>query len=162
MLLHTFSPKLSPLVEYLEALTAPADLDRLVELLSAVEITREDLGTSVSFKDDCYARNRVALTDWVELVTLCWKPGQRSCIHDHRGAACAFRVIEGSGTEQRYELNKAGNVTPTTARPIPEDTICAAYDADIHEVVNTSDTDLITLHIYTPPLEDWNKYERCD
>ena len=159
MLLQTLSPRLAPLAEYLESLTAPAELATLTRLLGEVRITRADLGPSVHFTPEKYARNRVALTDWFELVTLCWLPSQSSCIHDHTGAACAFRVIEGEGIEQSFARNPDGTVRPISQRPMPEGFICGAKDADIHQVVNQSGRDLITLHIYTPPLAKWNMYE---
>lgn len=162
MLLHTLSPRLAPLVEYLDSLTGPADLKTLTRLLRSVDVTRQDLGESVHFLTDGYARNRVALTEWYELVTLCWRAGQSSCIHDHAGAACAFRVIEGTGYEQRFAQREDGLVEPTTARVLTQGHICAAWDTDIHQIVNRSGCDLITLHIYTPPLEKWNTYKAVE
>jgi hypothetical protein len=39
--------------------------------------------------------------------------------------------------------------------------VCAAEDADIHQVANmqAAGTDLITLHIYSPPIRKMNTYE---
>jgi hypothetical protein len=39
--------------------------------------------------------------------------------------------------------------------------VCAAEDADIHQVANmqAAGSDLITLHIYSPPIRKMNTYE---
>jgi len=145
--------KLEPLVEYLDSLTGRADLSVLEDLLANLEIGRSDLEPVCHFKRDCYQRNRIKATAWYELVALCWRPGQKSQIHDHASSSCAFRVIEGTVTERRFEKLADGRVRPVARTLIGPGEICAAQDEAIHEVCNLSDTDdLVTLHIYSPPL----------
>ena len=155
------SRKLSPLIEYLNSLTQPADLSTLCTLLSDLEITRADLGRHVHFENDHYARNIVAQNEWFELVCVCWKPGQRTPIHDHRSSSCAFLVVEGDATEVVFEQGPDHTLgaegAPAVRRP---GYICASWDADIHEVINNSDRDLITLHIYSPALSHIRIYAR--
>ena len=144
---------LQSLVEYLEELKEPASLSRLESLLQSTHMRREDFGSFCRFSDRTYRRNVIARSTWFDLLLLCWRPGQRSPIHDHRGSACAFRVIEGVGTETRFELTGEGrNVRAIERCRMPEGFICAAYDDDIHDVVNATDRDLITLHVYSPRL----------
>ncbi len=150
--------KLEPLVDYLDSLSERADLSTLERLLADVDVSRSDLRSVCRFKDECYQRNRIRATDWYELVALCWRPGQKSPIHDHASSSCAFRVVEGVVTERRFEVIEggadAGKVRPVAETTIPPGSICAAEDEAIHEVCNRSGTeDLVTLHIYSPPLK---------
>ena len=148
------SSKLEPLVAYLDSLTGRADLSVLEELLQRAEVSREDLKAVCKFKCECYQRNRIKATEWYEMVALCWRAGQKSPIHDHASSSCAFRVIEGTVTERRFEKNPDGKVRPVERNTLAPGSICAAEDDAIHEVRNDDpEGDLVTLHIYSPPLK---------
>jgi len=153
--------KLAPLCDYLASLTGPPDLTLIEDLLTDLDLTREDLAPHVRFNrtSEHYRRTRVASSGWYELLVVCWAPGQRSAIHDHAGSACAFRVIEGKGSETVFEPDDDGTVTPVDAALLTEGTVCASIDEDIHQVANdTDDQDLITLHLYAPSLASMNTY----
>lgn len=153
--------KLNDLIDYLNSLEAPADLDTLKRLLGDLDVTRDDLGRCVHFECDHYARNKVASSPWYEMVCVCWKPGQRTPIHDHRASSCAFLVVEGVATEVLFELGDDGKLSDES-QPYPRETgyICASWDADIHEIVNDTNEDMITLHIYSPALSQLHIYSR--
>lgn len=145
---------LVPLLDYLRQLAAPASLGTLESLLHRTRMRREDFGRFCRFGHRTYTRNIIARSKWFDLALLCWRPGQRSPIHDHRHSACAFRVIEGEGTETHYRLNPdKKTVTREECHIMPQGYICAAHDGDIHEVSNETDSDLITLHAYSPRLK---------
>lgn len=153
------SEKLTPLLEKLDALTERAPLAMLREELSRLDITRADLGGACRFSDDHYRRNIIKRTDEYELVALCWKPGQRTPIHDHVGSTCGLLVVEGDATETRYELDADGVARRAGRSVIPQGSVCASQDDDIHEVANLTDRDLITLHCYSPPINQFHRYE---
>ena len=153
-------PKLRALLNYLDSLTGRADLAVLSRLLDQLEITRADLAPACRFCDDTYQRNIIKESPWYELVCLCWRSGQRTPIHDHRGSSCAFRVIEGSALEIRFDVTPSGLLRCSGSFDSPPGTICASHDADIHQVLNAQPAgqDVITLHIYSPPLKSFRKY----
>jgi cysteine dioxygenase len=153
-------PKLRDLIAYLDSLTARADLDILASLLKRLNITRNDLAAACTFCEERYARNIIKESPWYELVCLCWRGGQRTPIHDHRGSSCAFRVVEGTALEIRFELTPSGLLRCSGSFDSPPGTICASHDADIHQVLNAQPAgqDVITLHIYSPPLKSFRKY----
>lgn len=154
-------PKLAELIEYLDGLDGRANLGKLSRLLSALKITRKDVAPACVFGEKGYRRNRIAASDHYELLALCWRSGDRTPIHDHQGVSCAFRVVEGTGTEIRFAGTPSGLVCPTQAVLMKAGYVCAAEDADIHQVANMQapGTDLITLHIYSPPIRKMNTYE---
>ena len=158
--LQSALPKLQPLLEYLDALTEPADLATLRKLLEELDITRADLAPACEFDDADYRRILIKDSKWYEVVCICWKSGQRTPIHDHQGTSCAFRVIEGIATETKFERSPSGLVYPTSSEHQGAGYICASSETDIHQVANIQGegSELINLHIYSPHLRDFNLY----
>ncbi len=154
-------PKLAKLITYLGSLNGRADLRVLTGLLDEVRITRADILPACIFGTGGYRRNTIAESKWFELLALCWRSGHCTPIHDHAGVSCAFRVIEGTGTEIRFQTTPSGLICPVATIPMPPGYVCAAADADIHQVANmqTPGTDLITLHIYSPPIAKMKTYK---
>lgn len=153
-------PALAELIRYLDGLTARADLRILRRLLARLVVTRRDLEPACRFGVQAYRRNPVARSDWYELLVLCWRSGHGTPIHDHRGSSCAFRVIEGVGTEIRFERTASGHVCPIRAISMEPGYVCAAQDDMIHQVANfqAPGRNLITLHIYSPPIRRMHTY----
>lgn len=153
--------KLAPIIAYLDALTGRADLGVLSRLLTELDLSRTDIQSSCIFGLKGYKRNTISRSDWYELLALCWHSGDRTPIHDHQGVSCAFKVIQGTGTEIRFRPTPSGLICPTTATEMAPGYLCAANDADIHQVANfqAMGQDLITLHIYSPPIKKMNTYE---
>ncbi len=154
-------PELAKIVDYLESLGERADLETLHELLKQVDVSREDFGCACRFGTKAYKRNTVARGEWFELVCLCWSSGHCTPIHDHEGSSCAFRVIEGQGTEIRFAMTDSGLVMPVETNLMDPGYICTADDGAIHQIANLQapGIDLITLHVYTPALSGINTYQ---
>ena len=159
----------APLRRLFEHLDAAADGGELPLDLLRVELEQLDSGTQMlapfwMFDAGTYRRNLIRRTATYEALLLCWLPGQRSPIHDHRGSGCAFRVIDGVVTETIYERAKGSElVCAASMRWLPPGTICASREFDIHEVANMQpQADLVTLHLYSPPLSDVNLYRSAD
>ena len=154
-------PKLAPLISYLDSLTSRADLKTLSDLLSKANITRADILPVCQFGAGGYKRNTIAESRWFELLALCWRSAHCTPIHDHSGVSCAFKVIEGTGTEIRFMPTPSGLICPAATTLMTPGYICSAADADIHQVANMQPpgTDLITLHIYSPPIDKMRTYK---
>ena len=97
-------------------------------------------------------------------MVLCWRGGQRTPIHNHAGSVCGFRVREGTGTETIFESTPSGVIKAVSAHDLPVGTINATQDSDIHQVSNcqAAGEDLITLHVYSPPLLRMDTYSLTD
>lgn len=153
-------PKLFELIDYLDSLESRADLVILERLLTETDITRADISSACIFGAKTYRRNRISESPWYELLALCWRSGQRSPIHDHAHSSCGFRVIEGMVTETRFVRTASGLICPTDTRRCQRGFVACMQDADIHQVSNLEapDADLVTLHIYSPPLRRMKRY----
>ena len=153
-------PKLRPLVAYLDTLTARASIERLEELLGASDATLEDVHDFVRFEPGQYQRNLVALGPWYEVLVICWRSGQRSPIHNHAQSTCGLKVLSGVCTETLFAHSACGQVVALSSHECEAGHLCASEDEDTHQVSNLQapGVDLVTLHIYSPPLRRMKKF----
>ncbi len=72
--------------------------------------------------------------------------------------------LAGAASETLFKRNAAGLIYATSTRHLSEGAVCGSQDSDIHQVSNLQDDgeDLITLHIYSPPLLLMNIYSLTD
>jgi cysteine dioxygenase len=157
-------PALAKLFAELDRYDAQIPVEVLRAGLQQLEISLADVRRWAQFGRERYQRNLMHAGPAYEALLLCWSAGQRSPIHDHRGSACAFRVIEGTAAETQFERTADGLVFATRTHDMPEGTICATFDADVHQVSNlqAAGKPLITLHIYSPALRVCNVYSLLD
>ncbi|MBS0658357.1 MAG: cysteine dioxygenase family protein [Verrucomicrobia bacterium] len=153
-------PKLLPLVEYLDQLRSRADLKRLEALLAQSQATLEDVRDFVHYDPGHYTRNLVCRGTWYEILVICWLSGQRSPIHNHAQSTCGLKVLEGICSETVYAPSPCGQVVPLRTTEKFAGEICATEDDDTHQVSNLQGPgeNLVTLHIYSPPLRKMKKF----
>jgi cysteine dioxygenase len=156
--------KLDSLFRYLDNLEGRAPLDELAGQLESLDIGCDDVADFVRFSERQYARNLVRGGDWYYVLVLCWKNGQRSPIHDHAGSSCGIRVLRGTLTETRFEFAPNRHVKAAVSRDYPSGSIITSEDTDMHQVSNlqAGDADLVTLHVYSPPLVRMGTYSMFD
>ncbi|MET0625834.1 MAG: cysteine dioxygenase family protein [Pyrinomonadaceae bacterium] len=153
---------LAGLVERLSRPGARPSFDELNALVAGVEVGADELRPYVSFKEGTYARHRVHLGEHAEVLVLCWRPGQRTPIHDHAGSFGVVKVLRGVMWETLFEMgaDDAG-LRYDSAREWMPGNVTGADVPDIHQLGNpdVSGQDLVTLHIYSPPLASLNVYK---
>jgi cysteine dioxygenase len=152
--------KLAPLIRYLDGLSARASIERLRELLEQTAVTVEDLEPFVVFDSGHYRRNLVSIGPWYEVLVICWKSGQRSPIHNHARSTCGLKVIAGVCTETIFDRSACGQVVALSSTRFAAGRVTASQDTDTHQVSNLEPQgqNLITLHIYSPPLRSMQKF----
>jgi cysteine dioxygenase len=140
-----------------------ADLDRrdgplplpvILGWLDESLLTAGQLSHYLVFHRDRYVRNLVHAGPAYQALVLCWRNGQRSPIHNHRGSSCGVKVLRGVATETVFTRAPNGMVVAERSRDLPPGHTCASADDDIHQVSNlqSGGADLVTLHVYSPPL----------
>jgi len=151
---------LKELFDELDAVGGPIPLARLRGLVRRVRLTRRDVASRARFGPHCYRRNLIRSMPGYQALVLCWRSGQRSPVHDHNGSACAVRVIEGVATEVLFDRSAAGLIYPSRTNEHRTGSVCASFDSDMHQMGNLQPPgeDLITLHIYSPPLVAMRTY----
>jgi cysteine dioxygenase len=160
----TATATLADLIAYLDGLSERAPLDDLLDVLAHAEVDPVDLAQHVRFSPQGYTRNLVRAGPWYNLLVLCWKNGQRSPIHDHHGSSCGVRVLRGVLTETRFEFAPQCRVKAVASRDLAAGSVCGSSDLDVHQVSNLQDgdDDLVTLHVYSPPLYLMGTYSLTD
>lgn len=154
------SLSLSEFLAEMDRYSERVPLDRLTEMIERLAITLDDVREFVQFGPTTYRRNLMHAGPGYQALILCWRSGQRSPIHDHRGSSCGVRVLQGVATETIFDRTPAGHVYATHSRELPEGGVCGSEDMDIHQVSNLQPAgcDLVTLHVYSPALTKMGTY----
>ena len=147
------SPHLDAFFDQLERHDEIIPLDELTALLKRLAVTPDELHEHIRFGANDYRRNLIRAGSAYQALVLCWRPGQASKIHDHRGSACGLRVLEGTARETIYTRGPDGMLVEGEHHEYSTGHVCGSMDADIHRIVNPSaKANLITLHVYSPPM----------
>jgi cysteine dioxygenase len=152
--------RLSALFAELDTHPTKIPLDVLQTQLSQLAVTWDDLLPWIRFCSERYLRNLVHEGPAYQALLLCWRNGQRSPIHDHRGSTCGLRVIRGTATETIFERAANGMIYATVSAELNEGLVACSEDSDIHQISNLQcgNRELVTLHIYSPPLITMGTY----
>jgi len=152
---------LASLVERIASLERLPALQDLDGWMRDVCVSPDELRPHVGFKEGTYARHRVFLCDHAELLVLCWRPGQRTPIHDHDGSFGVVRVLQGVMWETLFEMDAERGLAYKASREWTPGCVTGADVPDIHQLGNpdVSGQDLVTLHLYAPPLTSLNVFK---
>jgi cysteine dioxygenase len=144
----------SELIEQLQRQETPPSLEQISSWLSNVEASQQDLEPYIGFKEGNYWRHRVCRNEAVEMLVICWRPGQRTPIHDHNGSHGVVRVQQGLMWETIFTYDEKNGLEYKSGRECPTGEVTGAGVPDIHQLGNpeVSGKDLITIHVYAPPL----------
>lgn len=144
-------------LSHLERPLTPGEVRYYLDLFVA---DREELLRFKRFNEETYQRNRILRTEFVDLLILCWRPGQRTPVHDHRGSTCGLVILEGTATEIGFCNSDVDLLIPKGVQTLNAGEVSVANDADIHLLGNFSATagDLVSLHCYSPPLTSMKMY----
>ena len=142
------------LVAKLQNQTTPPNLEEINDWLSRVDIKDADLEPSLGFKEGIYWRHRVCRNESTEMLVICWRPGQKTPIHDHNGSHGVVRVQKGLMWETMFTYDDQRGLCYKSARECPTGEVTGAGVPDIHQLGNpeVSGQDLVTIHVYAPPL----------
>jgi len=153
-----------PSLADLDGYTDRIPLDVLKAWLAKTEVTLEMVRPFLKFSTDHYVRNLMHSGPSYQALVICWHSGQRSPIHDHRGSSCAVKIVSGVATETIFARAANGMYYATSSRQLAAGDSCASQDSDVHQMSNLQPEghDLVTLHIYSPPLFRMNMFSLVD
>ena len=133
-------------------------LRSLVDHLERLDLPQAAFSSLTDFDTQGYTRTVLHRGPAYEALILCWLPEQHSPIHDHRGSNCALRVLMGRATETLYTLDDQQRALAGEKRQYTTGYVAASSDWDVHRVSNLEGEDLVTLHIYSTPLNRMSSY----
>ena len=152
---------LASLIAALESVDSNPTLPQIYEWLEKSQISNEELQPYTGFKDGNYWRHRVCRSSFVEMLVLCWRPGQRTPIHDHNGSHGGVKILQGILWETTFKYHPLTGLEYKSAREHSTGSVTGSDIPDIHQLGNpdVSGQDLITVHIYAPPLGVLHTYK---
>ncbi len=151
--IDSFQGLIDALAQQVEQLICVDDARAILERF---EPNISELNAYLNFSDVKYQRNLVFKNDYFEVLVLCWKPGQVTPIHNHRHSWCGVRVLKGIATEFRFEETPCGTWIPADQERVYEGGVTSSFDTDTHILGNFETQDLVTMHCYAPPLQDYD------
>ena len=150
-------------IEELKRTARGMRLPDLRRLISDLKAARSEIEPYIQFSDDRYSRNLVYKTNDFECLVLCWKPGQRSPIHDHSNSICAVYALSGLLSADNYRKTANGYVRADYSEDFKPGSVLTIQTTEIHQVSNLQDSsELISLHFYLGPLENSYLYSVTD
>src|SRR5438128_5989168 len=146
------------LVTAIEELTHRAKemkLPALRRFICDLKPEKAEIERYIQFTENRYARNLIYKTPDFECLVLCWRPGQRSPIHDHGASICTVYTVEGILSADNYSKMANGHIRADYAEDFKPGSVLSIQTTEIHQVSNLQDSsDLISLHFYLAPLEN--------
>lgn len=152
---------LAALVETIESAEGVPTLPEIFQWLETAAITSAELQPYTGFKEGNYWRHRVCRTEFIEMLVLCWRPGQRTPIHDHNGSHGGVKIWKGVLWETTFDYDALKGLQYKAARELQAGSVTGSEIPDVHQLGNpdVSGQDLITIHIYAPPLGVLHTYK---
>ncbi|KAI8067996.1 RmlC-like cupin domain-containing protein [Gongronella butleri] len=170
--------------------SAHIDQNEIIELMASYSSNAQDWAKYTMFDTSRpYTRNLIDDGNGkFNLMILAWSPQRHSPIHDHAGAHCIMKVLDGKLQETQYEYpakideDAACNSIDITdgseekvvgqdsnAMHVTKNTILksnqVAYIHDkigLHRIANPSSKEgAVSLHLYTPPFKTCKTFEEA-
>ena len=130
----------------------PLDPDLLAEIASGLAMSERQWSPDGTTGTRRY--RRLLSTDHYDAWLISWPPGTGLDLHDHGGSAGAFTVVAGA----LHETVAVGTALSTHHLRAGE---TSRFGIDhVHAVSNDGDRPATTVHVYSPPLQSIDFYER--
>jgi uncharacterized NAD(P)/FAD-binding protein YdhS/predicted metal-dependent enzyme (double-stranded beta helix superfamily) len=128
------------------------------ELLERAHLDLSEVAPYVEPRGDSYARRCVVRRENYEVLVLTWSPAQGSAAHDHSGSLCGLKVVQGSLAEELFSKSPDGRVRRTAKEHLGPGQITLDPGVVIHALINDATEVLVTVHVYSPPLPEVQRY----
>ncbi len=142
-------------IEELKHTAKNLTLPDLRKLILDLKPEDSEIAPFVQFTRNHYARNLLYKTSDFEVLVLCWRPGQRSPIHDHGHSICTVYTLDGVLSADNYRKTSGGHLRADYSEDFKPGSVLSIQTTEIHQVSNLqSSADLVSLHFYLAPLEN--------
>ncbi len=138
-------------------------IEQLQDWVARLDLKDDLFQQHISFCNQQYTRKLLCRTSRFDMLVIGWQPGQVSTIHDHGGSLNVTRIYSGSMTSRLFEVYDRPASTHSIVRLTQEEHLkkddLAVVDChEIHQLANTSEQNVVTLHVYARPLLDITVY----
>lgn len=137
-------------------------LAQLQDWVTKLDLDDLAIAKHICFRPENYQRQILYRDSCCEIILVCWQPGQFSPIHDHGDSLNVTRVYQGVLTSRTFTHNDfvPGESSPLLVQEkyLQPGELVGVERAQIHQLANTSEQNLITLNIYAKPLKQMQVY----
>ncbi|MFD2992725.1 cysteine dioxygenase family protein [Fictibacillus nanhaiensis] len=137
--------------------------DDLKTALLSLNIEYEDVESELKTSENKpYYRKLLYQNKDVELLVMNWS--QLECApHDHGSSQGWIKVLNGSTKNTVYELEENGLPRELFTKNHDKDQVLFAPKHGVHKMKAEENSDLVTLHLYSPPISGMKVYdlEKC-
>jgi len=138
------------------------EVNGALEYVRANRVDSESLEPYLFWSSQHYTRNLIDKTELYELLSLCWEPGMKSSIHNHKGQNCWMAAPIGQLAVQNYRVLSEDlgahccNIVPADEVHIKADNPVAVDPLNpVHDVRNPREWNqrAVSLHVYSRPFD---------
>lgn len=142
----------------LDRLIKPSKTD-LKNALIQLDMKLEDVALIIqSAEGKPYYRRLLYQNDEVELLVMNWS--QLECApHDHGNSQGWIQVLNGSSLNSVYEVNEKGLPSELFEEYHQKGKLFYAPIKGVHKMKAAGGSDLVTLHLYSPPISGMKVYD---
>lgn len=139
--------------------TKDLKLTQLQDWVARLDLRDLAIEDYICFRCENYQRQILYRDSNCEIIVVCWQPGQSSPIHDHGDCLNVTRVYRGTLTSRTYILNNKFFPLLEEEKDLQANELVGVDYAQIHQLANTSNQNLITLNVYVKPLQQMKVYD---
>ena len=135
--------------------------DGYLSIIQNLNITKEQVSHLCKWNEDHYSRNVLFRGGSVEVLLMCWEPGQESLIHSYDNQEGWIYAVDGDLTIDHYFESKSEKKMEAF-KSISIDKGRYLYLNDylgFHSVKNVSNKRAISIHIHAGPVLSWKVYD---
>jgi cysteine dioxygenase len=127
--------------------------------LQELNVTREEVLPFVVEPTELpYGRNTIFTSEQLEVVVIHLPANTRSPIHDHGNSLGCEIVVEGELINRVYSAAERSQPQLVRVERYQPDQLCLIPHGQIHSIVNRQQERLITLNVYSPPIQGCRVY----
>lgn len=146
--------------ELVQELLRHRDMSAYAGILSRYAVPSGDLEPYFRWNSRHYTRTCVQRNDDLELLVICYEPGQRTSIHDFNSQTAWVHPVAGEVVEERFVLEPTGRLRPTGETHLhPGEMDRFTNGSSIHRFTNRGPDRAVTLNLYARPMSQWRVYD---
>ncbi len=161
------------LLVFAQQAEAIESVEKAKEMVKGLNLPKSWLKKYITFKPAPakYSHHPIFWTPVIEVSGFGWESGQESDAHTHTNlykngfSTAVIKILEGTGVNQIFQQvgeSELGEklIVGCQAQELKTGEIAIVHPGEIHVFGNKSDSPLVTLHTYYPPLGNLTADER--
>jgi len=154
------SSPITSIRDLVQQLLDERDITKYAGILERYAVPGSDLEPYIRWNSRHYTRNCIVRNEDLELLVICYEPGQRTSIHDYDSQTAWIHVVQGEVLEERFRLTATGEVKLQREVDLRTGMVeMMASGNSIHRFTNQGPGRAVTINLYAKPLSKWRVYD---